>query len=232
MRFLACTDTTLLLSIPGCATALTTANVKAYASRADAVSQELTFTITPPTAQGAVALELNVPPNLARGVWQFNVQTPCGCYQLSAYVNGCVAPALPGTHHATSGPPEACIPLLQADLLATTPVIGVRFARSADNTHTGVDLAADPIYGSLLDPHPALTTLELTALVDGLALVGSLAPLPLALDGRPWALLDAHGRELASGTLAVNAGAGTLSAPLAFPLSCGIHYLRIETANG
>ena len=229
MKILACTDATVLLSVPACGTTLSSNNLKAWATRHGQNQVALEVSVTPPSSSGAVGIELTLPAGAKRGVWRITLETPCGCYETQAFFNGCQTPALVGTYFPTDTPYVPCAPLpaLQPDLLVRPVVMGLVFSRAGDTI--GIDLGAEPIQGRLVEPYPALTTVELTALQGGSDIVGSLAPVPQALDGANWDLYDAYGRRVANGGVTVAGAAGTLYGSVSRALGCGRHTLVITS---
>lgn len=231
MRVLACDATLIDIALPACSD---TSGYTATLSRALCTTHELVATYIPPTDDDGARLRLTLPATpLRRGVWTLSVTTPCGCRNSAVFFEGCAPPALPSTHFPTRDTPTpvpvSCAPALQPDLGAANPVLGFDFSRSSDGLTTGIDSEADPAFGEPTAPAPVYTQVTLyTTDAAPLTLVGQIAPVPDALNGSTWTLLDRYGRALATGLLTVTADVATLEGVLAVPLGCGTHYLTLE----
>lgn len=234
MQIIACNQTVLALRLPPCTDP---AGYTATLSRENRPLYVLARFVPEPPPPG----EPEPPPDPnsyfmlpdplpARGVWSLSLKSSCGCYSTPLYFATCAPPALPGTLLPTRDTPTPvpvrCVPALQPDLETFPVVLGFVFAR--DQTHTGVDLQADPPLGGVLTPAPAYTALAITA--DDQALVGGFSPWPIDAP-TAWSLRDRHGRELAQGLLTTADGLASFAAALLAPLDCGDHYLILEDAS-
>lgn len=237
MRVLGCDNDTLALELPACPAPTGAGSYKVTLSRSHCVTQTLVFALiaATPTTPAFINVVLPAPSlSLKRGVWVLSVTTPCGCYSTPVYLDRCRVPLLPGNNFPTRDTPTPvpvkCSPPLQPDLNAQNPVLGFVFARSSDGTFTGASLGP-PAYGAQVPPFPPLTFFDINTDSDGLGLEGVLeAPGIAALAGASWQLLDVTGREIAAGELtSFEADTLVFEAALLDFLSCGLHYLAINT---
>lgn len=96
-----CNDQTVNLVLPPCAAVV----ASAYLLQEPVTSIQLTVAIV----AGGLTLS-NIPASAPKGVYKLLLETDCGCFHGTIYLDLCAPPAFKSTHTPTFGPrtPECC----------------------------------------------------------------------------------------------------------------------------